>query len=418
MTVVRFKSSRAIATDGVERAEDGTPKAFRIWKAGRNETDHGVHMFTPQSAELLLSEQTIRGNLYSIDVDHLSLNDNAPPEARKAVGWHRLAVRDSKDGPELWAVDVTWTDAVRAGLTKEPPEWRYFSPAYDVEKKSGSIVGYLNTALTNNPATWAVTALAAATATKGNPMDLKEAVAAAMGDDEEKKEAARAALAAMAEGDGDDAKKAAKLCAALFGGDDGDKPKAEPKKEAKASEGEEPKAEKKAAEAAPEAKASVAASKGEAELLAKLGEQDRRLAELETVRENTTREKILASRPDLSKAQREYLEKQPVERLGDLLSLIPAPPADPAAAARVTATRGVGRAGGEFGSMRASRLPPQEAEALAKKMGREPESRGVHWHPEKPNDLVFPTMSRVHARAILASRVKAAAEQAAKGGVR
>jgi phage I-like protein len=155
----RITAAIAFAADGVERSATGAPTAFRIWRAGVNVTDYGPHLFTRASAVKLMSAQSMRGNLFSIDVDHLSLSKEAPPEARKAAGFHRLAVRPSPDGPECWAVDVEWTDAVRAGLEKNPPEWRYFSPAYDVNK-SGEIIAYLNTALTNNPATWGVTALA------------------------------------------------------------------------------------------------------------------------------------------------------------------------------------------------------------------------------------------------------------------
>jgi phage I-like protein len=144
----------------VERGRNGAPVAFRVWRAGANPTDKGTHYFTKQSAARLMSEQSDRGTLYAIDVDHLSLDSKAPPESRRAVGWHRLAVRDGKDGPELWATNVAWTKSVLAGLLANPPEWRYFSPAYDVDKTSGEIIGYLNCALTNNPATWDVTALA------------------------------------------------------------------------------------------------------------------------------------------------------------------------------------------------------------------------------------------------------------------
>ena len=130
--------------DGVERSATGAPTAFRIWKAGANVTDYGTHVFTETSARLLMGAQEARGNLFSIDVDHLSLSqgkDAAPPESRKAVGFHRLEVRPSDTGPELWASSVEWTDVVRAGLEKNPPEWRYFSPAYDVDKKTGEITG-------------------------------------------------------------------------------------------------------------------------------------------------------------------------------------------------------------------------------------------------------------------------------------
>lgn len=390
------------ATDGVERDANGTPTAFRIWRAGENRTDHGTHTFSKASAQALMAEQAVRGNLYSIDVDHLSLDKQAPPESRKAVGWHRLEVRDG----ELWAVDVEWTDAVRAGLTKTPPEWRYFSPAYDTEKKTGEIVSYLNTALTNNPATWSVTALA----TRRGPMNLQSIAAALFGDDPEKKKEARATIAAMS----DLEQKAWKAYqkAALDGGDD-DAPAAE----SKATEDEPAKEPTKAAEepakepAGDEGeKAAIAAKRAaEGEALAKLGEQDRRIAQLEKVKEEQDRATILATRPDLTKSQLEVLAKKPVAELPDYLALIPAPAVDPAAAARVTATRGNARGGGgEFGAQRAARLPAKENAELRQRMGTaDEEPKSVHWDPDKPNDLVFPAMRPEHARRILAARAKA-----------
>ena len=151
-----------LPTAAVERPAPGkAPTAFRIWRAGDNRTDKGRVVLTARSAATLMAAQSARGNIYSIDVDHLSLSDTAPPEARKAVGWHRLAVRDGAGGEELWAVDVSWTPAVKAGLESQPPEWRYFSPAYDVDAETREVTRYLNTAVTNNPATWQVTALAA-----------------------------------------------------------------------------------------------------------------------------------------------------------------------------------------------------------------------------------------------------------------
>src|SRR6187551_3595615 len=91
------------------------PTEFLIWRAGDNTTDHGEVLFTRRSAEVLMREQRVRGNEYSIDIDHLSLKEEAPIESHRAVGWHTLAVRlDANGDPELWAVDVRWTDTVRA----------------------------------------------------------------------------------------------------------------------------------------------------------------------------------------------------------------------------------------------------------------------------------------------------------------
>ena len=170
------------------------PKAFRIWKAGANRTEMGTHVFSEASARALALEQAARGNRYSIDADHMSLNDTSPPEARKAVGWHSIEARQTSNGPELWAVNVEWTDAVRAGLEKDPPEWRYFSPAYKLAEGGNEIASYLNLALTNNPATHGVTALANLTQ-KANQMTYEETLAALMGDDEDKKESAKKEMA-------------------------------------------------------------------------------------------------------------------------------------------------------------------------------------------------------------------------------
>ena len=171
----------------VERPAPGAaPTAFRIWKAGDNPTDHGQTKFTEKSAIAIAADQVVRRNLFSIDVDHLSLSPIAPPESRKAVGWHRLEVRrDANGGAELWATEVEWTDVARSGLEKSPPEWRYMSPAFDVDKRTREVIAYLNTALTNNPATYDVTALAtriAASRAGAKPMtEHQRAIATRMG---------------------------------------------------------------------------------------------------------------------------------------------------------------------------------------------------------------------------------------------
>jgi hypothetical protein len=413
----------------VERAIGGAPVAFRIWRAGVNVTDYGAHSFTARSAERLMAEQAARGNLYSVDVDHMSLNQESPPESRKAVGWHRLQVRDSDKGPELWAIDVEWTDVVRAGLEKRPPEWRYFSPAYDIDPDTGEITSYLNTALTNNPATWRVTSLAVrpggmtkwttilAALISGTPDRRAEAervlaakkyeaiIADLMGQDEDKKAAAIAALAAAfpdeKEPDGDEkAKKAA--------ADDAD---AKAKKAAADAE-----AAKKAAEDKPDEAAAIAATE---KLLTTIGDLDKRLQELEAVNETAQRAKILATRSDLTTAQLKVLETEPLARLPKLLELIPKPKEDPAAAARVTATRGA-HDGQAFGAQRASRLPPQEREDLRERMGADAGTKGIYWDPHHRSDLVFSTMNREEARSLVAVLAKrkadAAARRSATGG--
>ena len=274
-------------------------------------TDMGPHIFSPESAKLLMSSQAKRGNKFSIDVDHMSFNKESPPESRKAVGWHALGVRDAGEGPELWAVDVEWTDAVRAGLEKSPPEWRYFSPAYDVNKKTGEIIAYLNTALTNNPATHRVTALASqserkATQNKGFHMDFKKMAGALAGDDDDEKKAAKEWLSKASEVE----KKAWKAWKkAAFDDSDGEK-KDEGEKEAnKASEGEEE-----------EKKAAVQAA------LTALGFTPQTIGAMKSILANQAKievTNILATRPDLDEKTKAFLAGLPTEQVKAAVEALP-----------------------------------------------------------------------------------------------
>jgi hypothetical protein len=321
--------------DGVERAAPGlAPTAFRIWHAGPNATDMGEHIFSQASADALMADQAMRGNQYSIDADHMSLNPIAPPESRKAMGWHRLEVRKSTSGPELWAVDVEWTDAVRAGLEKRPPEWRYFSPEYRVNK-DGEIDAYLNTAITNNPATWKVTALASKpiAASKGSVrMNYQDIAAALFGDDDEKKKDARKCIAAMSESErkafeavkkaafaedepehegGDEAEKDAKLAAA-----EEDEKKAAAQKATEDKEREE--AARKAASAATSRELALAARVDSLE-----AERAARDAKEKTEKETQARAAVFAKRPDIGPQMRASLATMPLMDLEKFVSTLP-----------------------------------------------------------------------------------------------
>jgi hypothetical protein len=359
------------AEDGVERPGPGqAPSAFRIWKSGLTRTDKGDSIFNARVAEALLIEQATRGTLYSIDVDHMSLNSNAPIESHKAVGWHRLGVRLDKAGePELWAVDLQWSDTVKGGLEKDPPEWRYFSPAYDVDKNTREVIRYLNTALTNNPATWQVTALANIAATK------------ASGESIMKMSDIAAALRAMAEGDGDDARTAKALCAML---DDGDKDKAtkasdgddaekkdddkdkEKSESTKASDGDDAEKDDDKSE-----KASIAASAPASNVI----DLAKRVHELEVERakekEDAEIERLFASRPDFSDDVRKTLTKAGIEAVRDAVKSWKRGPAaastvkDAQAATTVHATRGDGQGDPNKGQG----LAADESRALKLRMG-------------------------------------------------
>lgn len=161
-------SPNDLASPGVERPAPGAaPSAFRIFRAGLNNTEYGPFQFTERSAGLLLAAQSKRGIRYPFDFEHRSCQENAPTDQREAVGWHSLEVRDG----DLWAIDCKWGDEARAGLEANPPSWRYYSPVFTFDPQSREILTYVNCALTNAPATWQPTdlAIAASVPARGVP---------------------------------------------------------------------------------------------------------------------------------------------------------------------------------------------------------------------------------------------------------
>ena len=294
------------AEDGVERpGPRQAPTAFRIWPAGITKTDKGDLLFNRAAADRLMQAQAERGNLYSFDVDHMSLRADAPPEARKAVAWNRLEVREDANGdPELWAVDLEWTQAVKPGLECEPPEWRYFSPAFTVHEETREVLDYINTALTNNPATWRVTALAtrvAASAQEGTEKTVMD------------RAEMKAALKKMAEGEDENCAKAAKAALAAF--EDEEKGDDEKKKDEETTKttndgGEGGGDEKKKDEETTVAASSVAPTERELNLARRVTELEARETERD---ERDKREKLLATRPDFSKEVRATLDQAPLK---------------------------------------------------------------------------------------------------------
>ena len=151
------------------------PKDVRLFKFGKNETTKGTFLFDRKAAESVMSRWNSYGNDLCFDYEHRAVDADARAGDGKAAGWFKLAVRD--DG--LYAVDVRWTDRAAKEITDR--EWRYYSPTFEYEDKSGRILELVNVALTNIPATKDLPPLVAA---KRDAMKAKA-----------KKSAPRAALA-------------------------------------------------------------------------------------------------------------------------------------------------------------------------------------------------------------------------------
>lgn len=120
---------------GKFRATDGRPKDAPHW-----------YVDAALAAAIIAQVGALANDLV-IDYEHQTLlaADNGQP-APAAAWFKKLEWRE--DG--LYALDVKWT--ARAATMIESGEYRYISPVFSYDKKTGAIKSLINAALTNNPA--------------------------------------------------------------------------------------------------------------------------------------------------------------------------------------------------------------------------------------------------------------------------
>lgn len=129
---------------GEFRATDGRPKDAPHW------------FIDAELAKQIITEFASRENKTVIDYEHQTILTAQNGQPAPASGWFsKLEWRD--DG--LFAIDVEWTE--RATSMIESGEYKYISPVFTYERKTGSITRILNAALTNNPALDGMDAVAA-----------------------------------------------------------------------------------------------------------------------------------------------------------------------------------------------------------------------------------------------------------------
>lgn len=158
---------------------------FCVWHAGINETSKGPVNFTKKSAQLVMAEYVKVGRKLAIDFEHGSnpqantkLDLNKPPPM---AGYFSLALRGPASAPELWAVDVEWSDCGRehaepgkvcCGLHQiTTKQRRYFSPDLFMNEETSEPVVVNKLALCAEPATYGLQLLSKATTLKGNNVD-------------------------------------------------------------------------------------------------------------------------------------------------------------------------------------------------------------------------------------------------------
>lgn len=142
-----------IRLDSSKRAP---PTELLIFPYGEIDTEKGVFLFDKESAKSCMEDYERHGVDLPFDYEHKQIATDSRAGDGIAAGWFSLAVRD--DG--LWAVGIKWT--ARAAREIAEAEWRYTSPAFDVDEETNRITRICNIALTNLPATHRIPALVAA----------------------------------------------------------------------------------------------------------------------------------------------------------------------------------------------------------------------------------------------------------------
>lgn len=132
---------------GVFRSTDGRPAGLAGWRMDRD-----------IAAKLIMLAAT-RQNDVVIDYEHQTLKTGENGMPAPAAGWFRNL--EWREGDGLYATGVKWTDAAAKMLAAQ--EYRYISPTFAYNSKTGDVDNIMSVALTNNPALDGLTDLAAAT---------------------------------------------------------------------------------------------------------------------------------------------------------------------------------------------------------------------------------------------------------------
>lgn len=132
---------------GTFRAIDGRPAALPGWKLSR------------QAALTIVAAAAARSSDFVIDFEHQTQNSAANGQPAPAAGWFKKL--EWREGHGLYVVDARWT-AAAAGMIKMQ-QYRYISPVFAFDIKTGDVMSIVSAALTNNPALDGLTELASAT---------------------------------------------------------------------------------------------------------------------------------------------------------------------------------------------------------------------------------------------------------------
>lgn len=170
---VKAGSEIQLLPAGEFRARDGRPHGVKAWRSNA------------AIARKIIERAAARQTPFVIDYEHQTLLSEQNGQPAPAAGWFRHM--EWREGEGLFATDVEWTEKARTMI--DAGEYRFLSPVFSFDPKSGDVLQMLHAALTNVPALDGMAEVAAAAARFFDPdqpteeiqMDLLKKLLAALG---------------------------------------------------------------------------------------------------------------------------------------------------------------------------------------------------------------------------------------------
>lgn len=125
---------------GAFKARDGRPA----------DVEAGHWFIDAQIAASVLAKASARATDLVIDYEHQTLNSEKNGQPAPAAGWIKGAALEWREGLGLFATAPEWTE--RGAAFIKAREYRYLSPVFIYDTRTGAVLELLHVALTNNPA--------------------------------------------------------------------------------------------------------------------------------------------------------------------------------------------------------------------------------------------------------------------------
>ena len=135
---------------GTFRARDGRPFELSAWRMDAASAARVIALVARAADDLV------------IDYEHQTLYTEQNGQPAPAAGW--LKALEWREGDGLYAVALRWTERAAAAIAAE--EYRYISPVFEYDKKTGEVLALKMAALTNHAGLDGLTDLTARAAAK------------------------------------------------------------------------------------------------------------------------------------------------------------------------------------------------------------------------------------------------------------